>query len=28
MFEPILGLVIAIALAAYLLFALVKPEKF
>ncbi len=28
MFEPILGLVVALALAGYLLFTLLKPEKF
>jgi len=28
MFEPILGLVVAIGLGAYLVFALLKPERF
>jgi len=28
MFEPILGLAVAIALGAYLVFALLKPERF
>jgi len=28
MFEPILGLVVALALGAYLVFALLKPERF
>ncbi|WP_431307787.1 K(+)-transporting ATPase subunit F [Cypionkella aquatica] len=28
MFEPILGLIVAIALGIYLIFTLIAPEKF